>query len=103
MSTSEDEVLRSLQQQIQSLQDARQAQLQRDQAKAEAEAKLRQQAGEIANGLVELNVGGVRYTSSLTTLTAVPDSYFSAYFGGNWQQLLTSDGAVFLDRDGEVC
>eukprot|EP00891_Asterochloris_glomerata_P009077 jgi/Astpho2/9077/Aster-02734 len=52
--------------------------------------------------LIRLNVGGVEYTISLATLTAVPESYFPALFGNDWEQVNTPDGAVFLDRDGEV-
>ena len=32
----------------------------------------------------------------------MPDSYFSALFGGDWEEVRPPDGAVFLDRDGEV-
>lgn len=35
-------------------------------------------------------------------LTAVPEAYFSSLFSGDWQQVLTAEGEVFVDRDGEV-
>ena len=73
-----------------------------DEAKAAEEAAIRHRAAQSTQGLIRLNVGGVEYTTSLATLTAVPDSYFSALFGGDWEQIKTPDGAVFLDRDGEV-
>ena len=98
----EEDILCGLQQQIAALQAARQAQLARDEAKAAEEAALRRRAAQCSQGLVRLNVGGVEYTTSLATLTAVPDSYFSALFGSDWEQVKTPDGAVFLDRDGEV-
>ena len=99
---SEDEVLQQLQQQIQQLQAARQQQLQSSADKAEAEAALRRAAVKCAQGLVKLNVGGVKYTTSLSTLTAVPETYFTSVFSEDWQLMLTPEGEVFVDRDGEV-
>ena len=98
----ENDVLCGIQQQIAALQAARQAQLARDEAKAAEDAALRRRAAQSTQGLVRLNIGGVEYTTSLATLTAVPESYFSALFGSDWEQVKTPDGAVFLDRDGEV-
>jgi hypothetical protein len=54
------------------------------------------------NGIVKLNVGGTRYTVGLATLTGAESSYFEALFSGRWQQALTDDGEVFIDRDGDV-
>ena len=95
-------MLCGIQLQIAALQAARQAQLARDEAKSVQEAALRRRAAQSTQGLIRLNVGGVEYTTSLATLTAVPESYFSAIFGSDWEQVKTPDGAVFLDRDGEV-
>jgi hypothetical protein len=53
------------------------------------------------NRIIKLNVGGVRYATSVGTLS-LENSYFSALFSGRWQQNLTDEGEVFLDRDGEV-
>lgn len=99
---SEDDVLQLLQQQIDSLKEARQQQLQLNAEKAVHEASVRNAAIKCAQGLVKLDIGGVRYTTSLSTLTAVPDSFFTSIFSGDWQQAQTADGAVFVDRDGEV-
>lgn len=99
---TEDDVLRQLQQQISALQASRQQQLEHDTARAQAEIALRRKAAETTQGLVKLNVGGIKYTTSLATLTAVPEAYFSSLFSGDWQQVLTAEGEVFLDRDGEV-
>lgn len=99
---SEDDVLRQLQQQITALQATRQQQLERDTARAQAEVSLRRKAAETTQGLIKLNVGGTKYTTSLATLTAIPEAYFSSLFSGDWQQVLTAEGEVFLDRDGEV-
>lgn len=99
---SEEDVLELLQRQIDALKESRQQQLQRNAEKAAAEAALRAAATRCAQGLVKLNVGGVSYTTSLTTLTAVPDSFFASLFSGDWQSTRTADGDVFVDRDGEV-
>lgn len=99
---SEEDVLQLLQQQIDILKASRQQQLQLNAEKAAHEASVRDAAIKCAQGLVKLDIGGVRYTTSLTTLTAVPDSFFTSLFSGDWQQAETADGAVFVDRDGEV-
>ena len=52
--------------------------------------------------IVELNVGGVFYTSSLGTLTKEPESLLGQMFTGKTKSGLTKDskGKYFLDRDG---
>lgn len=52
--------------------------------------------------IVNLNVGGVKYTTTIETLTSVPESYLSALFSGRWEATRTSEGAVFIDRDGST-
>jgi len=50
-----------------------------------------------------LDIGGFRYSTSLTTLTALPDSYFGKLFGGPFPtHLVGDDGSIFLDRDGRL-
>ncbi len=99
---SQDDVLQLLQQQIDALKESRNQQLQLNVEKAASEAALRNAAIKCAQGLVKLNVGGMKYTTSLATLTAVPGSYFTSLFSGDWELMLTGDGDVFVDRDGEV-
>ncbi len=52
--------------------------------------------------IVELNVGGVFYTTSLATLTKEPDSLLGQIFTGKTKSGFTKDakGKYFLDRDG---
>ncbi|KAI4458293.1 potassium channel tetramerization domain-containing [Holotrichia oblita] len=50
--------------------------------------------------IVELNVGGVFYTTSLETLTSQPDSQLTALFNGREPITKDSKGRYFLDRDG---
>jgi len=50
---------------------------------------------------VSLDIGGHHYSTSLATLTSVPGSYFHSLFGGSIpEEMMTTDGRVFLDRNG---
>ena len=52
-------------------------------------------------GRVKLNVGGVRYETTLTTLTADGDeSMLGSMFSGRHELQTNDEGDVFLDRDG---
>jgi len=52
--------------------------------------------------IIELNVGGVCYTTSLSTLTKDPKSLLGSIFTGKTSNTLPQDskGKYFLDRDG---
>lgn len=50
--------------------------------------------------VVELNVGGQLYTTSLPTLLKDPDSLLSAMFSGKHKIPRDSRGRFFIDRDG---
>lgn len=53
--------------------------------------------------VVDLNVGGVSYTTTLATLTSQPDSKLTEMFtpgGSTFPPQLDSRGRYFLDRDG---
>ncbi|XP_051161722.1 BTB/POZ domain-containing protein KCTD12 [Leptopilina boulardi] len=54
---------------------------------------------EIPN-IVELNVGGVFYTTTLSTLTSEVDSNLSAIFSEKLKLKKDAKGKYFLDRDG---
>ena len=52
-------------------------------------------------GRVKLNVGGVKYETTLTTLTADGDnSMLGSMFSGRHELHTNDDGEVFIDRDG---
>ena len=52
--------------------------------------------------LVKLNVGGVKYETTLTTLTADgDDSMLGSMFSGRHELHPDDDGEVFIDRDGK--
>ena len=48
---------------------------------------------------VKLNVGGTLFRTTISTLTACPDSMFSAMFSGRHELAKDEDGFVFIDRD----
>ncbi|KAJ1429909.1 BTB/POZ protein [Ochromonadaceae sp. CCMP2298] len=50
--------------------------------------------------IVNLNVGGVRCTTSLTTLQRFPDSMLGCMFSGRHALPKGEDGHFFIDRDG---
>ena len=50
-----------------------------------------------------LNVGGVRFETSLPTLTSVPGTYLEAFFSGRHPLAPDpTDGAFFIDRSGAL-
>ncbi|XP_053567253.1 BTB/POZ domain-containing protein KCTD21 [Bombina bombina] len=51
---------------------------------------------------VTLNVGGKLYTTSLSTLTRIPDTMLGAMFSGKVPSKKDSHGNFFIDRDGKV-
>ncbi|XP_065837341.1 uncharacterized protein [Oscarella lobularis] len=50
---------------------------------------------------IDLNVGGTKYATSLSTLTrSQPNSMLAAMFSGRHNIEIDNEGAVFIDRDG---
>jgi len=47
-----------------------------------------------------LDVGGHQFSTTIETLTSVPDSVLGRMFSGRFPIHFTSDGRVFIDRDG---
>ena len=52
--------------------------------------------------IVDLNVGGHLYTTSLSTLTRFPESMLGAMFSGRYPVLRDSRGNFFIDRNGAM-
>ena len=50
--------------------------------------------------IIELNVGGHRFTTSLRTLTKDTNSMLAAMFSGRYEIERCKDGAFFINRDG---
>mmetsp|Transcript_32885 Transcript_32885/g.92091 ORF Transcript_32885/g.92091 Transcript_32885/m.92091 type:complete len:556 (-) Transcript_32885:34-1701(-) len=53
-------------------------------------------------GVIRLDVGGVQFTTSLSTITSEKNSMLAAMFSGRWMESYDHSGQVFLDRDGET-
>ncbi|KAM9409470.1 BTB/POZ domain-containing protein KCTD3 [Pholidichthys leucotaenia] len=49
--------------------------------------------------MVQLNVGGTRFSTSRQTLMWIPDSFFSSLLSGRISTLRDETGAIFIDRD----
>ena len=57
----------------------------------------------MADEVITLNVGGVMYTTSRSTLAKYPDSMLGAMFGGQFvPTCFDTQGNYFIDRDGEM-
>ncbi|KAJ1427784.1 BTB/POZ protein [Ochromonadaceae sp. CCMP2298] len=58
-------------------------------------------AGECSpSGILKLNVGGAKFTTSISTVHNVKDSMLSAMFSGRHTQIPDAEGYHFIDRDG---
>eukprot|EP00123_Amoebidium_parasiticum_P020713 comp5518_c0_seq1/m.1444 comp5518_c0_seq1/g.1444 ORF comp5518_c0_seq1/g.1444 comp5518_c0_seq1/m.1444 type:complete len:260 (-) comp5518_c0_seq1:360-1139(-) len=53
-------------------------------------------------GVVHLNVGGVPYQTSKSTLLANEESFFSSLLSGRFPSTKDANGAYFIDRDGDT-
>ena len=62
------------------------------------EVKMNSVEGEIIN----LNVGGQKFSTSKSTLTWIPDSFFSCLLSGRISSIKDGGGAYFIDRDPEA-
>jgi hypothetical protein len=60
-----------------------------------------QKQQEEEQGRIVLDIGGVRYTTSVQTLRRIPGTFFDAYFSGRHTMHRREDGSIFIDRDGE--
>jgi hypothetical protein len=58
------------------------------------------QESQINPNRVLLDVGGVHFSTTTNTLTAVPDSMLGRMFSGKYPVKVCEDGRVFIDRDG---
>ncbi|XP_066910884.1 BTB/POZ domain-containing protein KCTD3-like [Clytia hemisphaerica] len=51
--------------------------------------------------IINLNVGGRKFATSRSTLTWIPDSFFSCLLSGRIPSVKDENGAYFIDRDPE--
>ncbi|XP_074037505.1 BTB/POZ domain-containing protein KCTD3 isoform X2 [Leptinotarsa decemlineata] len=52
--------------------------------------------------ILQLNVGGKRFSTSRQTLTSIPDTFFTALLSGRISSLRDEKGAIFIDRDPKI-
>jgi len=52
--------------------------------------------------IIYLNVGGVKYTTSRSTLTKYTDSMLGSMFSQNIPMKVDKDGCYFIDRNGKI-
>lgn len=52
------------------------------------------------DAMINLNVGGQMFTTTLTTLTRYPDTMLGAMFSGRHALVKDQNGAYFIDRNG---
>ncbi|XP_057316512.1 BTB/POZ domain-containing protein KCTD3-like [Hydractinia symbiolongicarpus] len=52
--------------------------------------------------IINLNVGGKRFATSRSTLTWIPESFFSCLLSGRISSMKDETGAYFIDRDPEA-
>ena len=64
------------------------------------EEKRRVKQTKVFEKVITLNVGGTRYTTTLSTLTKYPDSMLGVMFSGRHDLPQQEDGSYFIDRDG---
>ncbi|XP_052096232.1 uncharacterized protein LOC127731248 [Mytilus californianus] len=72
----------------------------KEKCRLELEWKKVQEQNIITDSQIILNIGGEKFTTSLTTLTNVQDSVFVHLFCGTYIAKPGKDGSYFFDRDG---
>ena len=75
--------------------------LQISRAKHEAEKAAMHKAHTFQTNKIRLDVGGRKFTTSLQTLTSVPDTYLASLFSGRFELTHDAEGEYFIDRDGK--
>lgn len=74
----------------------------RKRSELDAEIQAMHNLNQIQQNMVDLNVGGVHYTTSISTLRRQPNSFLDSMFSGRYELQRCPDGRVFIDRDGDI-
>jgi len=79
-----------------------QLKVERDQLHEQVQGLLSERAPKNYNvERILLDIGGYQFSTSIHTLTSIPNSYFGRLFSGPFpKHLVGEDGRIFLDRDG---
>ena len=81
--------------------EERMAEVQTKRAQLSQEVESMAKLHEAQSGMIELNVGGWYFTTSVQTLRSKPGSMLDAMLSGRYSSGKDADGRVFIDRDGE--
>jgi hypothetical protein len=54
------------------------------------------------SSIIILNVGGKKFSTSLSTLRSIQGTFFDTMFGERWNPRPLEDGSYFIDRDPKV-
>jgi hypothetical protein len=79
---------------------AARAQMDKDKEDWENEKKSIARTHHFENNDIKLDIGGLCFSTSLTTLTRFPDTMIGAMFSGRHYLKKNDAGAFFIDRDG---
>jgi len=71
-----------------------------ERAALDAEKAAMEKTYAFQTSIIKLDVGGHKFTTSLPTLTSVPDTYLAALFSGRHPLAPNDEGAFFVDRCG---
>jgi len=56
----------------------------------------------MSSDIVNLNVGGIKYSTTRSTLCKYPESMLGAMFSQNMPSNVDIDGYYFIDRNGKI-
>eukprot|EP00210_Caulerpa_lentillifera_P000575 g556.t1 len=56
----------------------------------------------VIEGIIVLDVGGVKYRTTTNTLKCIESCYFSHLLNGVWDPPRTEEGHIFIDRNGQL-
>ena len=98
---NEEEELKKRKDRIGEEEEASRKKIEEEKRKWDVEKK-RVQTTKTFDKVIYLNVGGSRYTTTLSTLTKYPDSMLGAMFSRRHALVQQEDGSYFVDRDGEA-
>jgi hypothetical protein len=73
-----------------------------ERAALDAEKAAMERTFRFQTSKIQLDVGGCRFTTSLATLTSMPNTYLSAMFSGRFELAPDAEGVFFIDRDGRA-
>eukprot|EP01090_Pellita_catalonica_P021432 TRINITY_DN8015_c0_g2_i1.p1 TRINITY_DN8015_c0_g2~~TRINITY_DN8015_c0_g2_i1.p1 ORF type:complete len:310 (-),score=36.72 TRINITY_DN8015_c0_g2_i1:37-966(-) len=87
---------KAMQEEMQLLQD----EVRKERLQVRREKKLMSKVQSFQKTRVRLNIGGIKFETSMSTLTKDPGSMFAAMFSGRHKIQPDEEGYYFIDRDG---